>query len=403
LLEAAVLSDLAAAGLVISKEKCLLSCSHVVRFLGFVIDTLFGQFRLTALQKRKLQIAIARCVRNPTQVPAKLLARVTGLVTSLSLVTGPVSGLFSRFLHRALNSRKSWYDSVSLDSSALAELRFWDRNLAHFESRSIWKNHSLLRVIYYNTGGQGWGGYLQIGAAFHQAHGSWAPDEVHAVRSSTWRKLSALLRLLRVFRHLLSDCTVIARGDAQNVFWILFKGGSALEHIQMVCLKIFQHCLKLRIDLQPEWLPREENEFADYLFKIRDVDDFGLAPSAFGYIQSLYGPFSVDRFASSHNAKLPPFDSFYWCPGASACNTFSQDWGGDYISYCFPPPHFVARTLQHALACRARIVLIALGWRSAWWWRLLCGSAEFGLGFATFVRRHLYFPASWAVLIPGEL
>jgi hypothetical protein len=52
--QAAVLGDLAAAGLVISKEKCQLSCSHVVKFLGFVIDTLFGQFRLTALQKRKL-------------------------------------------------------------------------------------------------------------------------------------------------------------------------------------------------------------------------------------------------------------------------------------------------------------------------------------------------------------
>jgi hypothetical protein len=166
-------------------------------------------------------------------------------------------------------------------------------------------------------------------------------------------------------------------------------------------LEIFKHCLEMRIDLQPEWLPREENEFADYLSKIRDVDDFGLVPSAFSYIQSLYGPFSVDRFASSHNAKLPRFDSFCWCPGASACNTFSQDWGGDQISYCFSPPHLVARTLQHALACRARIVLIALGWRSAWWWPLVCGSAESGLGFATFVRRHLYFPASRAVLVPG--
>jgi hypothetical protein len=333
-------------------------------------------------------------------VPAKLLARVTGLVTSLSLVTGPVSGLFSRALHRSLNLRKSWYDSVRLNPSALAELRFWDKNLSHFESRSIWKTHSFLRVIYYDAGGQGWGGHLQIGADFHQAHGSWAPDEVHAVRFSTWRELSALLCLLHAFRHLLSDCTVVARGDAQNVFWILRKGGSALEHIQIVCLEIFKHCLEQRIDLQPEWLPREENEFADYLSKIRDVDDFGLATPVFEYVQSLYGPFSVDRFASSHNAKLPRFDSFYWCPGAAACNIFSQDWGSSQISYCFPPPHLVARTLQHALACRARIVLIALGWRLAWWWPLLCGNSDSGGGFAPFVRRRLYFPASRAVLGP---
>jgi hypothetical protein len=54
--QASVLGDLAAAGLVVSKEKCQLWCSHVVKFLGFVIDTLFGQFRLTALSGHVLSV-----------------------------------------------------------------------------------------------------------------------------------------------------------------------------------------------------------------------------------------------------------------------------------------------------------------------------------------------------------
>ncbi|GAQ91382.1 DNA Adenine methyltransferase [Klebsormidium nitens] len=400
--QACVLADLAAAGLVVSKEKCQLKCSHVVKFLGFVIDTLFGQFRLTALQKSKLNSAIELCLRNPQSVPAKTVARVTGLITSLSLLTGPISGLFLRFLHRALATRSSWYSKVQLDSAALGELRFWRSQLSRFESRDIWRKHSVLCVLYYDAGGQGWGGHLDIGSEQHKAHGSWEPHEVHGVASSTWRELTGLLRLLRAFRPLLSDCTVVARGDALNVFSILSKGGSAKEHLQSVCLELFSLCSEQRIELRPEWLPREENARADYLSKVRDVDDFGLSAEAFAFISARFGPCTVDRFASEHNAKLPRFDTFYWCPGAAAANTFTQDWGADERKYCFPPPNLVAPTLRHARACRARMTLVVLGWRSAPWWPLLCGSVESGRGFAPFVRQQLYFPAGREVLVPGR-
>ncbi|GAQ81226.1 reverse transcriptase [Klebsormidium nitens] len=400
--QACVLADLAAAGFVVSKEKCQLKSSHVVKFLGFVVDTLFGHFRLTALQKSKLHSAIEACFRNPRSVPAKTVARVTGLITSLLLVTGPISGLFSRFLHRALATRSSWYSKVQLDSAALGELLFWKDRLPRFESRDIWRKHSVLRVLFYDAGGQGWGGHLEIGSEQHEAHGSWEAHEVHGVASSTWRELSGLLRLLRAFRPLLIDCTVIARGDALNVFSILSKGGSAKEHLQSICIELFAFCSGQRIELRPEWLPREENARADYLSKVRDVDDFGLFAEAFAFVSARFGPFTVDRFASEHNAKLPRFDASYWCPGAAAANTFIQDWGGEERNYCFPPPNLVAPTLRHARACRARMTLIVLSWRSAPWWPLLCGSVDSGRGFAPFVRQQLYFPAGREVLVPGR-
>jgi hypothetical protein len=170
--QASVLAELSATDLVISKEKCQLSCSHVAKFLGFVVDSLFGQFRLSSLQKSKLLAAIDKCLSNPSTVPAKLLARVTGLTNSLLLVAGPISGLFSRFLHRSLNQRSSWYSKVSLDPPAVSELQLWKANLERFQTRDIWRRFSLLRVVYHDAGKQGWGGYLQIGSKRHDAHGS---------------------------------------------------------------------------------------------------------------------------------------------------------------------------------------------------------------------------------------
>jgi hypothetical protein len=133
-----VLSDFTKARFVLSIEKCQLQQSHVVKFLGFVIDFFHGVFRLTGLSKDKLRSAIASCLANPSQVPAKLLARVTGLITSKSLVTGPVSGLFSRYLHRDLDTRSSWRGKVALSSQALVELGFWLTNLENLSTRSLW-------------------------------------------------------------------------------------------------------------------------------------------------------------------------------------------------------------------------------------------------------------------------
>jgi hypothetical protein len=145
--QAQVLADFMKAGFFLSLEKCQLQASHVVKFLGFVIDSLHGVFCLSSVQKKKIIDSISSCLATPSRVSAKLLARTTGLITLMSLVTGPVSGLFSRFLHRALNTKVSWRSSVVLDSAALEELRFWQDSLEKFSSRPIWRPRSLIMLL----------------------------------------------------------------------------------------------------------------------------------------------------------------------------------------------------------------------------------------------------------------
>jgi hypothetical protein len=82
--QSGVLADFARARFVLLHEKCQLQLSHVIKFLRFVVDTLHGVFHLTALQNDKLRTAIAKCLRQPLRVPAKLLAYTTGLITSMS-------------------------------------------------------------------------------------------------------------------------------------------------------------------------------------------------------------------------------------------------------------------------------------------------------------------------------
>jgi hypothetical protein len=55
---------------------------------------------------------------------------------------------------------------------------------------------------------------------------------------------------------------------------------------------------------------------ADYLSKVRDVDDFGLSAEAFSFVSQRFGPFTVDRFASEHNANFESFRALTHSIGA---------------------------------------------------------------------------------------
>ena len=80
--------------------------------------------------------------------------------------------------------------------------------------------------------------------------------------------------------------------------------GSKTPKLQKLALEIFQMCVACHITIEPEWIPRECNEVADYISKSVDYDDWMLHPSIFTQLDYLWGPHSIDRFANSHNRQV---------------------------------------------------------------------------------------------------
>ena len=54
------------------------------------------------------------------------------------------------------------------------------------------------------------------------------------------------------------------------------------------------------IHIEPEWIPREKNQIADYSH-IVDYDHWIVNPAVFAWVNELLGPHTVDRFASHNN------------------------------------------------------------------------------------------------------
>ena len=107
----------------------------------------------------------------------------------------------------------------------------------------------------------------------------------------------------------------------------------------------FRFCLKQSIKLDITWVPRSMNQHADSISKFIDSDDWGVTDSIFDFLDSLWGPYEIDFFASHTNTKLPVFYSRYWTPGCIGVDAFTVDWHG-VNGWLVPPISLIARTIM---------------------------------------------------------
>ena len=381
------------AGFVINEEKSGLEPSKCVRWLGFDIDLRKGCIMVPHDKVTKLQRYLSEALENE-QMPAKKIASLTGKIIALGIAIGPVTRLRTRALYALLESKSSWYDRLVLSDEARREVSFWSSSLQQYNGQPIWRAPSAVRVVYSDASDTGFGGYtVQHGG--HVVQGQWSEQE--AGESSTWRELRAVGEVLETVAPKMINHRIRWFTDNQNVVRII-QVGSGKENLQVEALRIFELTVRYSISLEPEWIPREQNQTADYISRIIDYDDWGIDPAVFDLIDSRWGPHTVDRFASKHNAKLNRFNSRFLDYNTEAVDAFTVDWQGEN-NYLCPPVYLVPRVLRHAQACRCVGSLVVPEWPSAAFWPLLCVSEW---EFQSFVVDAMYLPLSDSLIVRGK-
>eukprot|EP00731_Ephydatia_muelleri_P022428 Em0015g11a len=315
-----------------SAEK--LACG--VMWLGFNIDLLDGYVSVPQ-EKVDMLVALLRAALLSSWLRAKQIASIVGRIISMGIALGPVSRFMTRNLYAVLESRYAWCDVLEVSPQARAELEFWVDCLHSYNSQPIWHSPSAVRVVYSDASDTGYGGYT-VEHGMHVAHGNWLPEE--AVKSSTWRELVAVSRVLDSIAPKLRNVRVRWFSDNQNVVRII-QVGSRKAHLQEQAMRVFETCIAYQNRLEPEWLPREENELADFISRIIDYDDWQVDPECFYDLDGIWGPHSIDRFADNYNSQLPWFNSRFACPGTEAVDAFTVDWGGGENNWWCPPPSLV--------------------------------------------------------------
>ena len=75
--------------------------------------------------------------------------------------------------------------------------------------------------------------------------------------------------------------------------------------------QLFWFGLENRITLSVEWVPTEENTFADEVSKLLIPEDFSLIRRYFGQLEDPFGPHSINLFSSNENNRCDRFYSLH--------------------------------------------------------------------------------------------
>lgn len=197
--------------------------------------------------------------------------------------------------------------------------------------------------------------------------GDW--NEHEQGKSSTWRETEAVSRIIRSHAGVLKQSVVKIYADNKNVKSVLMNGSNKPD-IQNIAINLNNLCERENIIMRPEWIPREENEKADYLSRCKDSDDWEIAHDVFKSLDSKWGSYTVDRFASHLNNKCKRFNSRWWVPGTEAIDALLQFWGRD-LNWLVPPPRLIANCFGKMLTEKANGTLVIPLWKSSPFWPCL--------------------------------
>jgi len=327
---------------------------------------------------------------------ARQLAQVTGKVISISPVVGNLTRLMSRYCYLTIESRSYWDENLDIlyPQEVLRELKFWVENV-HAVNRKVLASYCPSSVIMYSDASNLACGAYCVEVQNKVFHRMW--NEIELTQSSTWRELKAIEQAIFTFLDDLKGKNIKWFTDNQNCSRII-KAGSMKQHLQRLALSIFSVCMRENISIEVQWIPRELNTKADYISKMIDHEDWGVSTEFFEFIDSLWGPHSVDRFASSLNNKTKIFNSLFWNPSTSAVDCFTQNWAGEN-NWLVPPIYSVVKAIKHLVFCKSKGSLIVPRWVSAPFWPIIFkGNLEYQF----YVKDILEFTETDRIYVKGS-
>jgi hypothetical protein len=393
-----VMHDLEQSGCVVNHPKSFPIPRQRLDFIGATVDSVAGTLLVPQQKRERVLLAISNARKSQPSVHT--IESIVGQLVSLHYSFSRISIMMTRDMAGwvtatlAQHGQHARYRHFPLSAAADEELAFWQTAFQHFEGiKPLWRPPFVHTIIHTDAAGDspltfgGWGGWARYNGALLYAAGRWPWPTSHA--GSTLLELKAIHHTLESFCSdaKLDGHRILLRSDNQGVKYIVNKGGSMKAHLNEVVRQILWFTLRHGIDLLVEWIPREENELADFLSKQSFSSDWKLEPAVFNQLSRMHGPFHTDLFASHTNHQLPRFFSLHHAPGAAGINAFAQHWGQQ--EWCNPPFALVGRAIQHARACSASMCLIAPYWPNAKWWHELVHA---GACFKPFVRACTVLP-----------
>ena len=345
----------------INIEKSCFTPSYEAKFIGFLILTNVGDnsvwLKVPKSRIDKVKREIKRAL-NKGCAKARTIARIAGQIVSMTKAVMPAK-LLLRNLYRCLKNRKSWNDILILDSEATKDLQWWTKALYVWNGTAF--NCELPEItIATDASGEAWGGYILKTDLY--AQGYWTVDQ--SSKSSNFREMLAVhLTLLSLLPHVKNKSISVLSDNVSTVCYINMQGGPATE-LTRIARAIWSLALKHEITIKAHHLSGRLNQTADGLSRLSSKYEWALNQNLFRYIDRLWGPHTVDRFATMVTTKCQKYNSRFLDPQSSGVNALLQtDWGQEN-NYVNPPVRLLDQVLDVVCQQQATATIIAPKWEA---------------------------------------
>ena len=311
-------------GLCIHPEKSILEPSHVLEFLGFILNSVTMTVTLSHAKAANIKQECKNLLTEKQPTIRKVAVVIGKLVASCPGVhVGPL-------FYRQIENEKTTFLKIHygnfdakmvLSPTARSDLQWWVDNIETVSKPISQGNPSC--SLHTDASLQGWG------AVFHDqsSGGRWTPDK--ATQHINCLELKAAYLGLQSFCKNLSHVHVrIFIDNTTAVTYINNMGGTHSLECNQLARTIWLWCLERHIWISAAHLPGKCNSAADKASRVfHDQTEWKLHSNIYESITQEFGVPTIDLFASRLNFQIKPYIAWHPDPGAFAIDAFSVQWG----------------------------------------------------------------------------
>ena len=358
------LDTLSSLGWTLNFEKSSLSPDITKTYIGYQINT--GEepsLKVPHERIYRLRKDISRTLKQ-CQVRARILARIAGQCISMAKAVLPAK-LLLRNTYRLLASKTNWNDMLTIDKDTRADLVWWYTALKTWNGAAI-QPGPIDFQLETDASMSGWGARLtgteQMAAGFWNFRLSQQP--------SNYRELMAVLMAIKSFTFPRGKKVQVLTDNITTAAYINHLGGPCKD-LSTLATALWMECHEKGLTLTARYLQGKLNTTADALSRLSTHYEWQLHRGLFRYIDQLWGPHTIDRFASMVNTQLPVYNSRFADPFSSGVDALAQSNWAAHNNFVNPPFRLIPRILHLIEQQGGHMTLIAPWWEAQPWFRKL--------------------------------
>ena len=360
-----VIETLIDLGWKINYEKSCLTPSDTIEYLGLTIknrDDGVPILTVPGSKIAKVRKDIKRILKHK-YVSARVLSKVAGQCNFICKAVLP-GRLMLRNVYKLIKLKQNWETKLELTACAIKDLLWWLNSLETWNGKTIIPSKIDGQLVT-DASQLGWGGHL----GEHITQGFW--DQTMSQKHSNIRELMAVLLSLRAFApHIRNKTISVLSDNITSVAYINHMGGP-MEELTDIAKLIWAEAIQNNITIVAKHLSGKLNTQADGLSRAVDKHEWMLSKPLFLYLDSVWGPHSVDRFASLVSTQLPIYNSRFLDPNGMKVDALAQtDWGLEN-NFVNPPIRLLNKVIEIVQQQEAHATVIAPWWPAQTWFNNL--------------------------------